>query len=273
MIDKIKNLVLVASGKGGVGKSTVAANLALALAADGSRIGLLDADVYGPSIPTMFGDARPVQAPDGNRLQPIDKHGIKLMSIGYLVDPNTAMVWRGPMLAGAVTQFVEDVAWGELDTLIFDLPPGTGDIQLTLAQKFKVTGALLVTTPQKVALSDVFRAKNMFDKVGIRTLGIIENMSYFICPTCTARHEIFACGGGEKAAIDLGIPFLGRVPIEMAVREAGDSGLPILLKEPTSPSSQAFVTIARDLTTHLATVNAEDAAKEKRQGALRIISQ
>ena len=272
MANRIKNLVLVASGKGGVGKSTVAANLALALAADGSKVGLLDADVYGPSIPMMFGDAQPVRAEDGEGLAAIEKHGIKLMSIGYLVDANTAMVWRGPMLASAVTQFVEDVAWGDLDTLVFDLPPGTGDIQLTLAQKFKVTGALLVTTPQKVALSDVFRAKNMFDKVGIRTLGIVENMCYFLCPSCHSRHEIFAYGGGESAAKELDVQFFGRVPIDIAVRESGDSGVPIVIAAPTSASANAFFAIAKDLKTRLAAINVEDAAKEKRQGALKIIS-
>ncbi|MBI5509198.1 MAG: Mrp/NBP35 family ATP-binding protein [Deltaproteobacteria bacterium] len=272
MTGGIKNIILVASGKGGVGKSTVAVNLSLALAARKAQVGLLDADVYGPSIPTMLGHAEPRQAEDGKRLKAIAKHGIELMSIGYLVDPNTAMIWRGPMLASAVTQFVTDVEWGELDYLVMDLPPGTGDIQLTLAQKFKVTGAVLVTTPQVVALSDVIRAKSMFDKVRIRTLGLVENMSYFICPTCDSRHEIFSHGGGESAAADLDIPFLGRIPIETAVREASDTGLPIVLKAPEAASAKAFFAIADTLQVAVQKINADDAVRERRQGALKIVS-
>ncbi len=272
MADSIKNLILIASGKGGVGKSTVAANLALALAKDGSKVGLLDADVYGPSVPTMFGPAQPQPAGDGKRLAAIERHGIKVMSIGYLVDPNTAMIWRGPMLSGAVTQFVEDVEWGEIDYLIFDLPPGTGDIQLTLAQKFKVTGAVLVTTPQTVALSDVIRAKAMFDKVHIHTLGLVENMSYFVCDKCQERHEIFSYGGGEQAANDLEVPFLGRIPLETVVREAGDTGMPVLLKEPTSQSAKAFIDIAAALKVKVDLLYADAQVKNRRQSALKIIT-
>ncbi len=247
MTDQLKNLILVGSGKGGVGKSTVATHLALALSHMGQKVGLLDADIYGPSIPTLLGSAKKPGSPDGKHIIPVEKFGIKLMSMGYLVDPEAAMIWRGPMLAGAVTQFVSDVQWGELDYLIFDLPPGTGDIQLSLAQKFKVGGALLVTTPQAVALADVVRAKAMFDRVRIETLGLIENMSYFICPNCDARHEIFDYGGGEKAAARLGVPFLGRIPMEPKLRECGDAGVPLFERAPESDSAKAFVAMAEAL--------------------------
>jgi ATP-binding protein involved in chromosome partitioning len=246
-MDGIKECILVASGKGGVGKSTVATNLALALAKQGLRTGLLDADVYGPSIPTMLGDAERPTTIDGKRIQPIEKFGVKLMSMGYMVSANSAMIWRGPMLAGAVMQFVNDVDWGELDYLIFDLPPGTGDVQLSISQKLKVTGALLVTTPQAVALADVIRAKAMFDRVRISTLGVVENMSHFECNGCGARHEIFSSGGGEKAAQDLEIPFLGRVPLETLVREAGDAGEPVVSRMPKSASALAFLDLAEAL--------------------------
>jgi len=270
--EKIKSLILVASGKGGVGKSTVAANLAVAFARAGHATGLLDADVYGPSIPTMLGDAEVARSADGQRLLPIEKHGIKAISMGYLVDGQTAMIWRGPMLSSAVTQMINDVEWGELDYLIFDLPPGTGDIQLTLAQKFKVTGAVLVTTPQDVALADVTRAKAMFDKVRINTLGLIENMSYFICPSCNDRHEIFSSGGGERAADGLAIPFLGGVPIEMVVRKSGDEGEPVVASAPESTSAQAFVAIAEKLRRRADQAQNEVETQERRKSSLRIIN-
>ena len=268
----IKNLILVASGKGGVGKSTVAANLALALHQNGFKTGLLDADIYGPSVPTMFGAAEKPGSPDGKRIYPIEKLGIRLMSMGYLVDPNVAMVWRGPMLAGAVTQFVSDVDWGELDYLICDLPPGTGDIQLTLAQKFKVTGAVLVTTPQNVALVDVYRAKAMFDKVRIDTLGLVENMSYFVCPNCSDKHAIFASGGGERAARELGTPLLGQIPLEPEVRAGGDSGEPIVVKNPNSHSAKAFLAIAAQLDEIVQVKNQARAKIDGRKRALNIIT-
>jgi ATP-binding protein involved in chromosome partitioning len=271
MAGNIKNLILVASGKGGVGKSTVAANLALALSKKGFATGLLDADVYGPSVPTMFGASEKPVSKDGKKMQPIERHGLKLMSMGYLVDPNAAMVWRGPMLAGAVTQFVDDVDWGDLDYLIFDLPPGTGDIQLTLAQKFKVTGAVLVTTPQTVALADVVRAKAMFDKVRIQTLGLIENMSYFICPNCDERHEIFSYGGGETAAKDLELEFFGRVPIEPALREGGDAGVPLMASAPESVTGQSFMDIAGAIQTRVDKVNEQAVVKQKQSRGLNII--
>ncbi len=270
MSDAIKNLILVASGKGGVGKSTVAVNLALALKDRGYKTGLLDADVYGPSIPTMLGPAARPET-DGKHLFPIEKHGLKLISMGYLVDPEVAMIWRGPMLASAATQFVTDVEWGELDYLVFDLPPGTGDIQLTLAQKFKVTGAVLVTTPQEVALADVRRAKTMFDKVHIETLGLVENMSYFVCPNCSTRHEIFSHGGGERGAKAMGIDFLGRVPLEPKVREGGDAGTPVLLSAPDSQSAKAFTEIAAALDERAQRLYQERAKAEGKRRILPIV--
>jgi len=271
-MDNIKNLVLVASGKGGVGKSTVAVNIATALAKRGHKTGLLDADIYGPSIPTMLGDAERPVSPDGKQIIPIEKNGLKLMSMGYVVDPDVAMVWRGPMLAGAVLQFVTDVVWGDLDYLIFDLPPGTGDVQLSLAQKLQVTGAMLVTTPQAVAVADVVRAKTMFDKVRIPVVGLVENMSYFICPGCDERHEIFSHGGGEKAADDLGITFFGKVPIEPAVRAGGDAGEPVVLAAPESASAKALTDIAVKLETTLDEIRAAREAAEGPKRRLRILS-
>jgi len=271
MSSQIKNLVLVASAKGGVGKSTVAVNLALALRNLGYRTGLLDADVYGPSIPTMLGkDAKPTSE-DGKNIKPGERFGIKLMSMGYMVDPNIAMIWRGPMLAGAVTQFVNEVDWGELDYLVFDLPPGTGDIQLTLAQRFKVRGALMVTTPQQVALDDVIRGKAMFDKVRIPILGLVENMSYFICPHGD-RVEIFAHGGGQKAAEELDLNFFGEIPIETNIRICSDSGTPIVEAEPDSESTGRFIQVARQLDEVIQEQEAAEAESQKGRGKLKIIT-
>jgi len=202
--NKIKHTLLIASGKGGVGKSTVSTNMALALVKMGYKTGLLDADIYGPSMPTMLGNAERPGSDDGKKIIAIERFGLRIMSMGYMVDPSVPMIWRGPMLAGAVTQFYNDVTWGELDFLIVDLPPGTGDIQLTLAQKVKVSGSVLVTTPQDVALVDVVRAKAMFDKVRVRSLGLIENMSYFICDACDKRHHIFGSGGGGEIDANFG---------------------------------------------------------------------
>lgn len=267
----IKNILLVASGKGGVGKSTVATNLALALHKGGQSVGLLDADIYGPSIPTMLGDAGRPGSPDGKRIYAIEKYGIKLMSMGYMVDPDQAMVWRGPMLAGAVLQFVNDVEWGELDYLVFDLPPGTGDIQLSIAQKLKVNGAVLVTTPQQVAVADVIRAKAMFDRVRIPTLGVIENMSYFIAPDTGNRYEIFGSGGGHRAAEQLGIRFFGQVPIEQGVAAAGDAGEPIVLRDPNTASAQAFSKISAEIQESLAALRAEQERAQGPRKRLQII--
>lgn len=247
VLEGVKNVILVASGKGGVGKSTVAANLAVALAQEGAKVGLLDADIYGPSIPIMFGVHERPSTPDGKKIHPVHAHGIDLMSIGFFVSPTQAMVWRGPVLNGTIVQFVRDVIWGELDYLIVDLPPGTGDVQLSISQQLRVTGAVLVTTPQDVALADVVRAKAMFDQVKIPTLGIIENMSYFICNNCSTRHEIFSSGGGKAASEKLGVPYLGDLPLVPAVREAGDFGMPVVAREKDSDIANAFRKVTRTL--------------------------
>lgn len=245
LIPGVRNVILVGAGKGGVGKSTVALNLAVALSRLGASVGLLDADFYGPSMPTMTGlDKRPVSE-DGKTLQPLEAHGLKIMSIGFLIEADQALIWRGPMLQGALLQLVRDVAWGELDYLVLDLPPGTGDIPLTIAQQVKATGAVLVTTPQDVALADVVRAKQMFDKLNIPVLGIVENMSQFICPHCGKGTEIFDHGGGKKAGDAMGIAFLGEVPLELEIRKGGDAGLPVVQGRPDSPEAKAFVDLAR----------------------------
>ncbi|MCC7381699.1 MAG: Mrp/NBP35 family ATP-binding protein [Deltaproteobacteria bacterium] len=253
LIPGARNLVLFASGKGGVGKSTIASNVAAALSSLGANVGLLDADIYGPSIPTMFGTRQmPAIAPGGAKLIPIHHHGLKLMSIGFVVDPKEAMTWRGPMLNGALLQFMRDVEWGDLDYLILDLPPGTGDVQLTIAQNVKVSGACLVSTPQDVALADVIRGKSMFDRVGIPTLGVIENMSSFECTNCGTVHHIFAHGGAAKMAKELGVPLLGEVPLELGVRVAADQGKPEVLVNPNSRAAKALIAIARRIATTLA---------------------
>lgn len=247
----VKNTIAVASGKGGVGKSTVAANLAVALAQDGAKVGLLDADIYGPSIPLMFGlqGEKPgaTQVNGKTKMIPLEAHGVKVMSIGFLVDPDTAVVWRGPMASGALKQFMSDVEWGDLDYLIFDMPPGTGDIQLTLVQTIPLTGAVIVTTPQDVALADARKGVRMFEKVHVPVLGVVENMSYFICSTCGTREEIFAHGGGKTAAAQFGVPFLGELPIQTSLRIGGDKGTPIVSSEPKSPAALAFHQIASAL--------------------------
>jgi ATP-binding protein involved in chromosome partitioning len=241
----VKNIVLVGAGKGGVGKSTVAINLAVGLARMGAQVGILDADIYGPSIPILTGlHATRPRSRDGKTLDPIEAHGLKVMSIGFLVDPDQALIWRGPMVTGALIQLMRDVNWGELDYLVLDLPPGTGDVPLTLAQNVRAAGVVLVSTPQDVALADVIRAKLMFDKVSIPVLGIVENMSSFVCPHCRAETAIFDHGGARKAADKLGIRFLGEVPIDLAIREAGDAGVPVVAKAPESPQARAFLEVA-----------------------------
>ena len=255
----VRNTIAVASGKGGVGKSTVAANLAVALAKDGAKVGLLDADIYGPSIPLMFGlqNEKPqAQQVNGHAMMvPLEAHGIKVMSIGFLVDPNTAVVWRGPMASGALKQFMSDVLWGELDYLIFDLPPGTGDIQLTLVQTIPLTGAVIVTTPQDVALADARKAVRMFEKVHVPVLGIVENMSYFICPACHHREDIFSHGGAVIAATEFGVPFLGELPIETAVRVGSDEGSPIVISGPESEAAHSFRDIAQSMAQQVSIAN------------------
>lgn len=253
-IADVRNVILVASGKGGVGKSTVASNLAVAMAQLGCRVGLLDADVYGPSIPLMFdlegeGEVKGFKDPasETTYMVPPIKYDIALMSIGFLVDTDAPMIWRGPMIASASMQMFHNVFWGQLDYLIVDLPPGTGDIQLTIAQKINVAGAIIVSTPQDVALKDVVRAKHMFDKVSIPTLGLIENMSYFVCDGCDKRHEIFSNGGAIKQAQDLGVKILGEIPLVPALRSAADAGQPLASKDPKSLVADQFKEIAHEI--------------------------
>jgi len=240
----IRNIVAVGAGKGGVGKSTTAVNLALALAAKGARVGLMDADVYGPNIPQMLGITAAPEASEEKRIIPPEGHGIRVISMGMLVPPDQAVIWRGPMLHGAVQQFMRDVEWGELDYLVVDLPPGTGDIALSMAQSVPMAGAVVVTTPQGVSVSDVRKAVGMFRQLNIPVLGVVENMSDFACPHCGQHTEIFGHGGGQKLAEDMGIPFLGAVPIDTRVREGGDEGAPIVLAAPESPAGAAFITVA-----------------------------
>lgn len=243
----VRHVVLVTSGKGGVGKSTTATNLALALSRMGQRVGLLDADIYGPSIPTMLGiTGRPVSL-DGKSIEPLTRFGLKMMSIGFLLeDPKQAVVWRGPMLHGALQQFLNDVHWGELDFLVLDLPPGTGDVALTLSQRVRATGAVIVTTPQPVATDDVYKAVSMCKKVNIPVLGVVENMSYFV-DSAGVRHEIFGKGGGQAVADFAEAPLLGQVAIDQKVREAGDAGVPIVQGLPDNATAQSFVKIAEAL--------------------------
>jgi ATP-binding protein involved in chromosome partitioning len=255
LIPGVKNVVLVGAGKGGVGKSTVAVNLAVALQRCGARVGLLDADFYGPSVPLMTGIKRKPVSRDGKTLDPMEAHGLKIMSIGFLVEPDQALIWRGPMLHGALMQLVRDVNWGELDYLVLDLPPGTGDVALTLSQNVRASGAVLVTTPQDVALADVVRAKQMFDKVHIPVLGIVENMSQFVCPHCEKQTAIFHHGGGRRAAEAFGVPFLGEIPLELSVREGGDAGVPVMASHPEGPLGQAFMEMARNIAGRVSTVN------------------
>src|SRR5436190_3999203 len=246
-IPGVKNIVAVSSGKGGVGKSTVAVNLAVALAQDGAKVGLMDADVYGPNVPMMLGASGTQPEVVGNRLIPTEAHGIKMISMALLVPPDKPMILRGPMLHGVVRQFLSDVNWGELDYLIVDMPPGTGDVQLSLAQLVPVQGAVLVTTPQEVSTSDFRRAVKMFETVNVPVLGIIENMSYFIAPDTGNKYEIFGSGGGQRLSDEYGLNFLGQVPLGMEVREGGDRGIPVVISSPDSPQSAAFHHVAEEV--------------------------
>mgnify|MGYP000846218909 FL=1 len=245
---EVANIVLVMSGKGGVGKSTVATNLSLALARAGAKVGLLDADMYGPSIPTMLGvNGRPVSA-DGQKFLPLERFGMKLMSLGFMLeDSKQAVVWRGPMLQGALLQFLKDVDWGKLDYLVLDLPPGTGDIALTISQKLRCTGAIIVTTPQEVALQDVYKSVSMAQKVGIPILGVVENESWFVCGECNARHELFGKGGGQLVAEQAEAPLLGQIPLDPSVRAWGDAGTPIVESAPDSIAGKALTEVAYKL--------------------------
>jgi ATP-binding protein involved in chromosome partitioning len=239
-------VVAISSGKGGVGKSTVAVNLAAALAAGGRRVGLMDADIYGPNLPRMLGvlDQRPAVVE--GRIQPIEAHGVKLMSLGNLVERDAAAIWRGPIIMKIIQQFLGDVEWGQLDFLLVDMPPGTGDAQLSLVQSVQVSGAIIVTTPQEVAVGDALRGAKMFEKVGVPVLGIVENMSFFSCPHCGERTDIFSTGGGARLAHELGIPLLAQIPIQARVQELCEAGVPIVLAEPNSPAARALVALATE---------------------------
>jgi ATP-binding protein involved in chromosome partitioning len=271
LLPSVKNVILIAAGKGGVGKSTVAANLAVALKMHGAATGLLDADIYGPSVPILMGvkdQPQKVAVNGGFKLGPPIAHGIPVMSIGFFLEPDQAVIWRGPMLGKALHQLMADVHWGDLDYLVVDMPPGTGDVQITFSQQLKVSGAVLVATPQHVALADVIRAKSMFDKVMIPIVGIIENMSYFICDGCGKKHEIFSRGGAHKAAERFQIPFLGEIPLISSVRELGDQGIPVLTQDPDSEIGKVFLEIASKLAGQLSVAS----ERARRAEGLKIIS-
>jgi len=244
VLEQIPFKIAVASGKGGVGKSTVAVNLALALARLGHRVGILDSDIYGPSIPTMLGLADEQPMVRDHKMVPLDRHGVRSMSIGYLLDRDTPVIWRGPMVGKAIDQLMSDVDWGGVEILVFDLPPGTGDIQISLSQKIVLSGAVIVTTPQEVSLIDAVKGVAMFQKVDVPILGLVENMSYFACPHCGERTDIFRTGGGKREAERLGVAFLGEIPIDPGVTEGGDKGEPIVVRQPGGPAAKAFERLA-----------------------------
>jgi ATP-binding protein involved in chromosome partitioning len=236
----VKNVIAVGAGKGGVGKTTVAVNLAIALAKCGGRVGIIDGDIYGPNVPIMLGMKAQLTT-DGQKIVPAEKYGLKVISMGFLTQDDAPIIWRGPMLHGALQQFFREVAWGSLDYLVIDLPPGTGDVVLSLSQTVPVAGAIVVTTPQQVSLADSRRAIAMYKKLNIPPLGVIENMSYFVCPSCSYEADIFGHGGGEQMASELGVPFVGRIPIYQPIREGSDTGVPLLISEPDSPAGRAFM--------------------------------
>ncbi|QJD71666.1 Mrp/NBP35 family ATP-binding protein [Marinobacterium sp. LSUCC0821] len=253
----IDRIIAIASGKGGVGKSTVSANLAVALAQKGLKVGLLDADAYGPSQPRMFGvNSRPA-SPDGETIIPLHKHGVTLISLGLMMPEDEALIWRGPMLMSALEQMVKQVQWGELDVLLVDLPPGTGDVQLTLSQKFHIAGAVVVSTPQDIALIDARRGIDMFKQMSVPLFGIVENMASFVCDGCGKEHHPFGSGGAKAEAEKLGAPFLGEVPLDLDIRIGSDGGLPVMVSKPDSPQAQAFVRIADQLVASDLYVNAK----------------
>ncbi len=252
LVPNVKNIIAVASGKGGVGKSTTAVNLALALAAEGANVGMLDADIYGPSQPMMLGITGRPESKDGKHLEPMEGHGLQAMSIGFLIDIETPMVWRGPMVTQALEQLVNETKWRDIDYLIVDLPPGTGDIQLTLAQRVPVTGAVIVTTPQDIALIDARKGLKMFEKVGIPILGIVENMSIHVCSNCNHEERIFGEGGGEKMCKDYNVEFLGALPLDIKIRQQADSGKPTVVFDPDCRVSEIYREIARRIAVKIA---------------------
>jgi ATP-binding protein involved in chromosome partitioning len=252
LVDGVKNIIAVASGKGGVGKSTTAVNLALALAAEGARVGMLDADIYGPSQPTMLGITGQPDSADGKTMKPMTNHGLQVMSIGFLVDADTPMIWRGPMATQALDQLLRQTKWDNLDYLVVDLPPGTGDIQLSLSQKVPVTGAVIVTTPQDIALLDARKGLKMFEKVDVKILGIVENMSTHICSNCGHEEHIFGAGGGEKMCADYSVEFLGGLPLDIRIREQADSGTPTVVAEPNGNLAKIYKQIARRVAVKIA---------------------
>ena len=242
----VKNIIAVGAGKGGVGKTTVAVNLAIALARAGGKVGMIDADIYGPNVPIMLGLKTQITT-DGQKMLPAEKFGLQVISMGFLTADDAPIIWRGPMLHGALQQFFREVRWVDLDYLVIDMPPGTGDVALTLSQTVPVAGAVVVTTPQQVSLADSRRAVAMYKKLNIPPIGILENMSHFVCPNCRHESDIFGQGGGERMAKDLGVPFIGRIPIYQPIREGGDTGIPVLISEPESPAARAFVSAAERL--------------------------
>ncbi len=253
LMPNVKNIIAVASGKGGVGKSTTAANLALALAAEGAKVGVLDADIYGPSQPMMLGIDRRPESDDGTTMEPLENHGIQVMSIGFLINQDEAMIWRGPMATQALEQLLRQTNWGDLDYLIVDMPPGTGDIQLTLSQRVPMTGAVIVTTPQDIALIDAKKAVTMFEKVGVPILGVIENMAVHVCSQCGHAEHIFGEGGGKRYALEKDIEFLGALPLDMQIRLQADSGKPTVIADPDSEAAGIYKSVARQVAVKIAT--------------------
>lgn len=262
----VRSTIAVASGKGGVGKTTVSVNLAVALAQSGANVGLMDADIYGPNIPIMMGVNEQPRS-RGERILPLEAYGVKLMSMGFLVPPDQAVIWRGPMLHSAIRQFLSDVEWGDLDYLVIDLPPGTGDAQLTLAQSVPLTGGLVVATPQDVALADVVKGITMFNKLEVPVIGVVENMSYFLCPHCGERTEIFAHGGAHQMAERLGVPFLGEIPLDVAIRIGGDTGKPVTVTHPDSAYAQPFRRLAQAVAASVSVMNVQAEQGELISGA------
>jgi ATP-binding protein involved in chromosome partitioning len=261
LLPNVKNIIAVASGKGGVGKSTTAVNLALALAAEGAQVGILDADIYGPSQPMMLGITGRPTSVEENTMEPMEGHGIQASSIGFLIDDDAPMVWRGPMVTSALEQLLRQTRWRDLDYLIVDMPPGTGDIQLTLAQKVPVTGAVIVTTPQDIALLDARKGLKMFEKVGVPIVGIIENMSTYVCPSCGHEEHVFGTGGGQKMCQEYGVDFLGSLPLNLSIREQADAGRPTVVADPDGAISAIYKTIARQVAIKVAALSKDMSSK------------